>query len=127
AAVVSLQHTDMVDSFPVAIMHPERLPLTWQARREMQLVCFKPQTEKRFQDKPVHPSSRSRVPRPSSAANMWRDRIYVCRDNIWFYFVGFDLPRRFRMVYRVDQRKQLPRAPAVAQLSEGHRAPDSRM
>jgi len=53
AAVVSLQYGDMVDGFPVAVMHLERLPLRGQARREMELVCFKPQPEK---PKPTQPA-----------------------------------------------------------------------
>src|SRR5512135_19458 len=64
AAVVCLEHGDMVDGFPVAVMHLEALPMRGQARRETQFVCFKPQPEKRFKDKPVHPAGRSRVPRP---------------------------------------------------------------
>ena len=42
AAVARLQHGDMVDGFPVPVMHLERLPIPGQTRRETQLVCFKP-------------------------------------------------------------------------------------
>ena len=58
---------------------------------------------------------------------MRRDRIYVCSDNIRFYFIGCDLIQRSCMVYRVDHGKKFPSAAAVAQLSKGHRSPDSRM
>jgi hypothetical protein len=39
----SLQDSDMVDSFPVSVMHLEHLPIRREARRETQFVYFKPQ------------------------------------------------------------------------------------
>jgi hypothetical protein len=38
-----LQDGDMVDSFPVSVVHLERLPICREARREIQFVYFKPQ------------------------------------------------------------------------------------
>ena len=117
----------MVDRFPIAVVHLEPLPIRGEAGRKTQFVHFKPEPQERFDDQPVHPGGRARVPGPAAAAGMRRHRIDVGGNDVGFHFVGGGLLGRSGMVHRVDHGKELPCAPVVPQAGERHGRPDGRM
>jgi hypothetical protein len=47
---------DVVDRFPITVVHLERLPMRRKARYKPQFIHFEPQPEKGFHDQPVHPA-----------------------------------------------------------------------
>ena len=69
---LGFQNRDVVDGFPIPVVHRERLPIRRKAWYKPQFIHFEPQPEEGFYDQPVHPSSRACVPRPSTAACICR-------------------------------------------------------
>lgn len=101
-------HVDVVHRFAIPIMYLEGRPITWRSWIEPKLVDIQMESQQRFDDEPIHPTGRARVPSPPSASNMGCDSIYVCSDNVGFYPVLANLSWRCAVRDRIDQRKQLP-------------------
>ena len=83
--------------------------------------------EKRFGKEPVHPAGRARVPGPTSATDVRRDRVDVGRDDVRLHFVDRDLGGGRAVMNRIEQPEKFPRAIGFSLERESHRRPDRAM
>src|SRR6478672_3139276 len=67
-----LQDGDVIDRLAITVVHLERLPICREAWSKTELIDFKPQSQERFHDESIHPTGRTRVPRPPTPANVGR-------------------------------------------------------
>ncbi|MNC79013.1 hypothetical protein D3C75_1313710 [compost metagenome] len=55
----------------------------------------------------IHPACRSRVPGPATTTNVRRDRVDICRHDIGFNLVAFNVSGILGMIDGVEQREQV--------------------
>src|SRR5262245_36297923 len=72
----------------------------------------------------IHPAGRAGVPAPAAPSRVGRLGIDVARDDVRLDTVAVEPSARARVVDRVQDREQLPRAIAVAEGGECHDRPD---
>ena len=68
-----------------------------------------PEPEKSLKGRLIHPTRRTRVPRPAAATNVHRVRIHVGRHHIRLRTVSFDRVARSHVVDRIDHVEELHR------------------
>src|SRR5690606_33824141 len=58
-----------------------------------------------FDTRAIHPGGRPRVPGPPTAADMWRDRIDIRRDDVRLNFIALDVFGTAGVIARLHQGK----------------------
>src|SRR5436305_5109601 len=88
-------------------------PASGDTRVENQVGTLDAKPEERFENYAVHPSRRSRVPRPSAAPDMRGLRIDIGASHIWLDLVSMNFARAVAVMNRIQHRQQLPSSIAV--------------
>ena len=117
-------HYDAIDRVEVTIAQGIGIPILRHAGIDLQTVRRPVHAEQRFQDEPVQPAGRPRIPGPAGAAGVRRDTVDIRCHDVRLRFVYSDGLAGFRMVCRIDQSQQFPGALAVANRRKRHCSPD---
>src|SRR5271154_4309006 len=118
---------DVVPRRMVSESNFEMLPTLRDAGIDEERRAAQTKSEDPLETRPIHPSSRARVPRPAAAPYMRRLRIYVAAGDVGFYLVAMNAGARAGVIDWVQKRKQLTGLVSVTEHREGDHRPDGAM
>src|ERR1039458_3688529 len=114
----------MINGLPVAVVDFIGRPAFRQTGSQTQLISREVHAQQRFDEQPIHPASRTRIPSPAATACVRRDRIDVRRDDVRLNFVGGDLFGSPTVMDGIEQREEFPRTVVFAHEGKGHGGPN---
>src|SRR5688572_9872606 len=110
-----------------AVIHFEPGPMLWNTRIDFQHISLARDAQDGFDTQSIHPARRTGIPRPTTAAGMWRYTVNIGGNAVRLHLVTLHVLWCIRMIDGVQQAEECLRAVALAEFGKRPYRPDGGM